>query len=799
MVLAGAAAAASAESIRITAANRYQTMEGFGASLTDSSAWLINTRMTPSQRSALMTSLFSPTTGAGLSFLRQPMGASDYTTANYTFNDLPAGQTDYALTRFSIAREQAKIIPLLQTAKALNPNLRLMGTPWSPPAWMKTTGQINGGHLIDSTAVYESYANYFVKYVQAYQAQGLDINYLSVQNEPWLETNYPSMGMDPPEAARLIKLLGPKLAAAGLNTKILGFDHNWDLAKWYVPALLNDPDAAAYVHGIAYHGYAGHVSAQNEIKTQFPTKSAFFTELTGVFSNNFASDMMWDMQNLIVGGTRNHASSIVRWNLALDQNGAPYLNGPTSFCRGLVTIDSNTGAVTYNQEFYSTAHLSRFVQVGAERIESDSEKSAAFANPDGSTALVTYNDAGSPQPVVLRWNGLQARYMLPAQSAATFLWGDAASDPAVQVYLTTGDKSKLLARQADLTFATTQWVAPRMGNWFKEANWSIAVPNGIDDAAILGAGNTTPRTIYADQPLVLARLQFDSDMSYSLVGASHLTIRSSQTAAGIEVLRGHHTINLPLTIASNTSLTVAHGASLRIADPVTIAAGVVLSPSGAGHVIFDSTVTLMPSATLMLSGPASMRDLSIVESASVSLDHASRSLVQLDHLGISHGGTLDIGSSALILANTTRPTLESWITDGRLVSRSLSAAGATGHLLLLEKSAIDAATHLLDFPEVTLADGGLVALAVLMGDVDLDGTVSPADLNLITAHLHSTPSPATSWIHGDITFDGRVDETDLMIASTNLGLSIVPEPASIAIGLVGPLLCLTRRRRTTMS
>src|SRR6266446_10711967 len=260
---------------------QFQEIEGFGASFTDSSAWLVYNKLNSTQRTDLMTNLFSPTNGIGLSLLRQPLGASDFSTiGNYSYDDVPAGQTDPNLTSFSIDHDLTYIVPVLKQAIQLNPAVKIIGTPWSPPGWMKTTGSMIGGNL--KIEDYPHLASYFVKYIQAYQAQGVPVNYITVQNEPlYIPPGYPGMGMAASEQANFIKNnLGPALAANHLNTNILAYDHNWD-APNYPGAILADADAARYISGVAWHWYGGDVGAQTTVHNAFPSKDAFITEASG--------------------------------------------------------------------------------------------------------------------------------------------------------------------------------------------------------------------------------------------------------------------------------------------------------------------------------------------------------------------------------------------------------------------------------------------------------------------------------------------------------------------------------------
>src|SRR5882762_5295991 len=248
--------------ITVDESSQFQQIEGFGASFTDSSAWLVYNKLNSTQRTDLMTNLFSPTNGIGLGLLRQPLGASDFSTiGNYSYDDVPAGQTDPNLTNFSINHDLTYIVPVLKQALQLNPAVKIIGTPWSPPGWMKTTGSMIGGNL--KTEDYAPLASYFVKYIQAYQAQGVPVNYVTVQNEPlFIPGGYPGMGMPATVQAGFIKnYLGPAFAASNIKTKILAYDHNWDVVN-YPETVLSDADSAQFVSGIAWHWYGGDVSAQ---------------------------------------------------------------------------------------------------------------------------------------------------------------------------------------------------------------------------------------------------------------------------------------------------------------------------------------------------------------------------------------------------------------------------------------------------------------------------------------------------------------------------------------------------------
>lgn len=420
--------AATSWVITVDDTTTYQQMDGFGASLTDSSAWVMSNKLDSSQQAALMQTLFSPTAGIGISFLRQPMGASDFSSVgNYSYDDMPAGQTDPNLTNFSIAHDTAYIIPLLKQAIAVNPAIKVMGVPWSPPAWMKTTGSMNGGNMI--AAYYPSLAQYFVNYLQAYQQQGVPIYALAVQNEPLnSNSNYPTEYLAASDEADFIANdLGPALAAGGFGSvNLLAYDHNWDNTS-YAGTVLASP-AANYVAGTAFHCYAGDVSAQSQVKTAYPSKDIWFTECSGTVGSSFAGDLVWNAEHLLIGATRNWARSVSLWNIALDQNSGP-TNGGCMSCRGVVTIDDSTtpATITNNVEYYVLGHLAKFVVPGAHRIGSNtfgagSIEDVAFQNPDGSIVLFVLNASSGSAQFTVSWKGDTFNYTLPPGAVATFTW-----------------------------------------------------------------------------------------------------------------------------------------------------------------------------------------------------------------------------------------------------------------------------------------------------------------------------------------------------------------------------------------
>ena len=403
--------------ITVNPTTTYQSMVGFGASLTDAAAW--NIANSP-RRDEVMNALFNPGSGVGLSFLRQPIGASDFARSFYTYDD---GSADPGLSRFSVAHDNSYILPLVKQAKSLNPKLSIMASPWSAPAWMKTGNNLIGGSLSDSRV--GVFADYLTKFAQAYQAAGAPIDYLSVQNEPkFSPPGYPGMLMSATQQTTVINNLAPKLRSAGQNTKILGYDHNWDDTT-YAQTVNNG--AGGNVAGSAWHCYAGSPSGQSTVHNAQPGKDIFFTECSGTQSANasstFSDSLRWQGINLAIGATRNWARTVTTWNMALDNNHGPVIGSCTN-CMGVATV--NGSSVTYNAEYYVLGHLSKFVQPGAVRISSTAYgdggiQNVAFRNPDGKIVLVALNSGGT-QNFRVSFGGQSFGYSLPGGSMATFTW-----------------------------------------------------------------------------------------------------------------------------------------------------------------------------------------------------------------------------------------------------------------------------------------------------------------------------------------------------------------------------------------
>jgi glucosylceramidase len=428
---AGTSTAAS--TINLDAATTYQDIVGFGASWTDSSAWLAHDRLTAAEKNSLLTALFSQSDGIGMTLLRQPMGASDFTVSGpYTYDDQLPGMTDHGLAHFSIAHDNSYIIPILQQSLALSPSLTVLAVPWTPPSWMKSGGNwtaMAGGTL--NADSYADWAQYFVKFIQAYAAAGIPVDYVMPQNEPTNPTFIPGMTMDASQEADLVKNhLGPALAAAGLSTKILGFEFAWDNLD-YPRTLLNDPGAASYLAGTSWHCYGGTPDSMTTIHNEYPTKDNFMTECTGTLVNFHTTDQFATDVNLLINSTRNWARGVTMWNIALDQTGGP--SQGCAVCSGLVEmqvwLDPTTGAWTHwapTAEYWAMGQMSKFVRPGAVRLATNVPaagiNNVAFHNTDGSTVLVAVNNSSSAQTFAAQKGSEWTSYTLNAHAAATFVW-----------------------------------------------------------------------------------------------------------------------------------------------------------------------------------------------------------------------------------------------------------------------------------------------------------------------------------------------------------------------------------------
>lgn len=401
----------------------YQTIDGFGYALTGGSAMHI-IRMDKASRAALLNGLFATDgNNIGVSYLRVSIGASDLNERIFSYDDLPDGQTDPQMTSFDLGPDKTDVIPVLKEILQINPAIKILGSPWSPPVWMKNNNDTRGGRL--KPEYYDAYAKYFVRYIQEMKKEGITIDAVTVQNEPLHPGNNPSLLMPAPDAAAFIRdHLGPACKAARLNTKIIVYDHNADRPDYPI-LILNDPEARKYIDGSAFHLYGGNIDALSDVHDAHPDKNIYFTEQMVVQDNNGnAMRIAAPVKRLLIGATRNWCRNVLEWNLAADPQNKPFTDrGGCSMCQGAVTIDGNK--VSRNLAYYSIAHASKFVRPGSVRIAStlvDALPNVAFRTPDGKKILIVVNDNDSPQTFTLLYKGKQATAQLNARAVATYVW-----------------------------------------------------------------------------------------------------------------------------------------------------------------------------------------------------------------------------------------------------------------------------------------------------------------------------------------------------------------------------------------
>ncbi len=406
--------------ITVDTTTTYQTVDGFGFTLTDGSAQLID-ELPAAIKATLLNELFGKDENdIGISYLRLSIGASDLSESVYTYDDMPAGQTDVNLDNFNLRKDKSKVIPVLKEILAINPDIKLLGSPWTPPVWMKSNENSIGGSLLPQ--YYSVYAQYFVKYIQGMKAEGITIDAITPQNEPLYGGNNPSMLMPATVQADFIKNhLGPAFQNAGIKTKIIIYDHNADRPD-YPLTILDDADARKYVDGSAFHLYGGDISALSDVHNYYPQKNIYFTEQYTPSNGDFAGDFRWHLKNVIIGSMRNWSRNALEWNLASDPNFSIHTQGGCTTCKGGITIISG---YTRNVGYYIVAHASKFVVPGSVRVASNNTGSiynAAFVRPDGKKVLVVINDKDNQQSFNIVFKGQRATVTLQGGSAGTFVW-----------------------------------------------------------------------------------------------------------------------------------------------------------------------------------------------------------------------------------------------------------------------------------------------------------------------------------------------------------------------------------------
>ncbi|MBI1767867.1 MAG: glucosylceramidase [Bacteroidetes bacterium] len=409
--------------IKVDTAVQYQTMDGFGFTLTGGSAMLIRQKLNATDRTNLLKELFLPdNNGIGISYLRISIGASDLDDHVFSYDDLPSGQADKTLSKFNLDPDRANLIPLLKEIITLNPSIKILGSPWSAPVWMKTNGLAKGGSL--NTKYYGAYANYFVKYITGMAEEGITIDAVTLQNEPEHPGNTPSMLMSAVEQADFIKnYVGPAFQKAGIKTKIILFDHNCDHPNYPI-AVLNDAAANPYIDGSAFHLYLGDISALSAVHEAFPQKNLYFTEQWTSGNGSFGADLLWHVKNLIVGAPRNWSKNVLEWNLAADEYFNPHTDGGCTLCQGALTIN-NAGSVTRNVSYYIIAHASKFVRPGSLRVYSTISNNlynVAYLTQDGKKVLIVVNTDTTDKSFSINFKSMTASHFLKAGAVATYVW-----------------------------------------------------------------------------------------------------------------------------------------------------------------------------------------------------------------------------------------------------------------------------------------------------------------------------------------------------------------------------------------
>jgi glucosylceramidase len=406
--------------VEVDSTQTSQTIDGFGYSLTGGSAYLIN-RLPAAQKSSLLQELFGNSDNSiGISYLRISIGASDLNAEVFSYDDMPAGQTDVNLVNFSLSKDTVDVVPLLNEIILINPNIKIMGSPWSPPVWMKDNGNSIGGSL--QPQYYSVYAKYFVKYIQAMKAKGITVDAITPQNEPQYGGNNPSMVMSALQQADFIKNhLGPAFQTTAISTKIIVWDHNCD-NPGYPITILNDAVAKPFVDGSAFHLYNGDISALSTVHAAHPDKNLYFTEQWTSGSGSFDGDLKWHIKNVIIGSMQNWSKIALEWNLANDGGYNPHTPGGCTECKGALTLD---GAINRNVSYYIIAHAAKFVPPGSVRISSNNAGSifnVAFKIPDGRKVLIAVNDGAAIANFNIRFKGKIAEASLAGGAVATYIW-----------------------------------------------------------------------------------------------------------------------------------------------------------------------------------------------------------------------------------------------------------------------------------------------------------------------------------------------------------------------------------------
>lgn len=407
--------------ITVDETQSFQSIDGFGYTLTGGSAFVVN-RLNKQEKSKLLRELFGTDENSiSISYLRVSLGASDLNDRVFSYNDLGEGETDLNLSRFDLGPDKTGVIPLLKEILKINPQIKILASPWSPPVWMKDNNSTKGGSL--QAKYYDVYAQYFVKYIQQMQTEGIRIDAITPQNEPLHPGNNPSLLMTAPQQAAFIRdSLGPAFQRAKIKTKIIVYDHNCDRPDYPID-ILNDPKARTFIDGSAFHLYRGNITALTKVRNAHPDKNLYFTEQYTASNGNFGNDLKWHLKNVVIGSTRNWSRNALEWNLANNAAFKPHTIGGCTTCKGALTIENNQ--ISRNVGYYIIAHASKFVPPGSVRIDSNISgdlQNVAFKTPSGKKVLIVENDGKETAAFNIAFKSKWVTASLSAGAVGTFVW-----------------------------------------------------------------------------------------------------------------------------------------------------------------------------------------------------------------------------------------------------------------------------------------------------------------------------------------------------------------------------------------
>ncbi len=433
----GKAVSMSPNIVRFTE-DRYQSVDGFGLAITQASCYNL-LKMSKADRTRFLTELFDPIDGVGSSLIRVCIGGSDFSMSEYTWCD------SEGISHFAIHESEfTYLFPILDEIYAINPNVKIIGSPWSVPIWMKMAVSGNGAHNAWTSGrlnpkYYKDYATYFVKWIQAMEARGYKVMAVTLQNEPLNHGNSMSTYMPwTDQRDFLVQGIGPAFKAAGLSTKVLLFDHNYNYDNQgdqnnYPINILNDKEANAFAAGSAWHNYGGSVTVLDGVHSAFPDKDIYFTEASiGTWNYNFASCLINDFRDIFLGTLGRYGKGVTLWNLMLDNERKPYRPGGCSTCYGAVTINNSTYAyssIERNTHYYNVAHASKVVKPGAVRIGTKGVSKTgityqAYLNTDGSYGILILNESSSEQQLVFATDKRSVTVNIPAKSIESVIWNE---------------------------------------------------------------------------------------------------------------------------------------------------------------------------------------------------------------------------------------------------------------------------------------------------------------------------------------------------------------------------------------